>query len=97
MNPLKKKRCDEKPFFFQIIFNEVLKIISIDVKASAKQQEIKDLVFYLKKIFHKQHFQNFKYNVKRAYIFHLLLVDIPSSLSLSVKNRKGCGGILLNE
>ena len=34
----------------------------------------------------KKYLQNFKYNVKRVYIFHLILVGIPSILILSVKN-----------
>ena len=31
--------------------------------------------------------ENLKYNVKQACIFNLILVGIPSSLTLSVKNR----------
>ena len=61
-------------------------MISADVKAKIKNQEIKELVAYLIH-FYKKYLQNLKYNVKRACIFHLILVGIPSSLILSVKNR----------
>ena len=47
---------------------------------------------YLKNVYNK-YLQNLKY--KRAYIFCLNLVDIPSILILSVKNRR-CEGVLLN-
>ena len=42
MNPLKRKICDENPFFL-IMLNEVQQMISTNVKANVKQQEIKDL------------------------------------------------------
>ena len=41
-------------------------------------------------------FQNLKENAKQVYIFHLILVTIPSDLILSVKNRVG-GVFLLNK
>ena len=37
--------------------------------------------------FYKNYFQNLKYDVKRACIFHLILVGILSILILPVKNR----------
>ena len=53
-----------------------------------KQQEIKDLVAAN---FYKKYLQNFKYNVKKVCIFQLILGSIPSILTLSAKNRGGCG------
>ena len=35
--------------------------------------------------FYNKYLQNLKYNVKQACIFHLILVAIPSSLTLSIK------------
>ena len=58
--------------FFSDMLNEVLQMISSNVKANLK-------------FFYKKYPQNLKYNVKRAYIFHLILVGIPSSMILSVK------------
>ena len=60
------------------MLNEVLKMISADVKANVKEQELKDLAV-VSLIFFKKYLGNLKYNVKRAYIFHLILVNIPSS------------------
>ena len=63
-----------------------------DVKANIKQQDLKDLVAYLK----KKYFQNLKYNLKRGRIFHSILVGIPFALILSVKNGGGGGrGVIL--
>ena len=45
---------------------------------------------------YKTYFQNLKYNMKRACIFHLILVGILSILISSVKNRRAVGGFLLN-
>ena len=77
------------------MLKEVLKIcekmMSADVKANIKQQEIKDLVTYLT-ILCKKYLQNLKYNVNRECIFHLILVGIPSTLILFIKNR-GARGI----
>ena len=39
------------------------------------------------KLFTEVPFQNLKYNIKQACIFRLILVDIPSNLTLSVKSR----------
>ena len=75
---------------------EVLKIcekmMSADVKANLKQQEIKDLVTYLTTLC-KKYLQNLKYNVNRGCIFHLILGGIPSTLILPIKNR-GIRGFL---
>ena len=60
-------------------------MISADIKTDVKQ-EIKELLavsYNLTEVVS----QNLKYNVKQACIFNLILVDIPSSLILSVKNR----------
>ena len=40
-----------------------------------------------KKTLYKEHLLGLKYNVKLASNFHLILLDIPSSLILSVRNR----------
>ena len=61
--------------------------MSADVKATIKQQEIKDLVADPT----KKYLQNLKYNIKRECIFHSILVDISFVLILSIKN-KGVGG-----
>ena len=78
------------------MLKEVLKIcekmMSADVKANIKQQEIKDLVTYLT-ILCEKYLQNVKYNVNRGCIFRLILVGIPSTLILSIKNREGGGGV----
>ena len=63
--------------------------MSANVKANRKQQEMKDLVAYLK----KKYLQNLKYNIKRGRVFHSILVGIPFVLILSVMNRGPCGGV----
>ena len=60
-------------------------MMSADVKANIKQQDLKDLVAYLK----KKYLQNLKYNLKRGRIFHSIFVGIPFALILSVKNGGG--------
>ena len=67
--------------------NFVKNDMSADVKATIKQQEIKDLVADPT----KKYLQNLKYNIKRECIFHSILVDISFVLILSIKN-KGVGG-----
>ena len=62
------------------------KIISGDVKADVKQQQIKELVAYLV-TFYKKYLQNIKYNEKQAWHFSIILFGIPSSLILSTNNR----------
>ena len=56
------------------------------VVKAVKQQEIKELVVVFFN-FHKKYLQNLKCNVKQAYIFHLTLLGIVSSLILSVRSR----------
>ena len=63
-----------------------------DVKANIKQQGIKDLVTYLRN-FYTKYLQNLRYNAKTGCNFHWILVAIPSTLMLSVKN-SGMGGSL---
>ena len=79
------------------MLDEVLKsckkMISADIKADLKQ--IKELVDVILELLTEVPCQNLKYNVKQACIFNLILVGIPSSLILSVKNR-GRRGFLLN-
>ena len=60
-------------------------MISAHVKSKLKQQ-MKDLVTAN---YYKKYLQNFKYNLKRVCIFHLILVGI---LILSVKKGDGVGG-----
>ena len=73
-------------------------MISAGVKSNIKQQEIKDLVAASYTNYYKKYPQNFKCNVKRVCIYHLILFGIPSILVLSVKNsgvrerRAGGGG-----
>ena len=43
------------------------------------------------KIFYKKYLQNMKDSVKRACIFHLILIGILSILIVFVKNRSGGG------
>ena len=59
-------------------------MISIDVKANAKQKEIKNWWLYLIN-FYKNPAIQCKIGV---YVFHLVFFGIPSSLVLSVKNRE---------
>ena len=66
------------------------KMVSADVKANVKQNEIKELLVYLTN-FYKRYLQNLKCSVKSACIFHLILVGIASSLIFSIKN-SGDGG-----
>ena len=68
------------------VLNICEKMMSAYVKANIKQQEIKDLVTYLTILCNK-YLQNFKYNANRGCIFHLILVGIPPTLILSIKNR----------
>ena len=78
------------------MLKEVLKIcekmMSADVNANIKEQEIKHQVTYLT-ILCKKYLQNLKYNVNRGCIFHLILGGIPSTLILPIKNR-GVRGFL---
>ena len=78
------------------MLKEVIKIcekmMSADVKANIKQQEIKDLVTYLT-VLCKKYFQNLKYSVNRGCMFHLILVGIPSTLILSIKKGWGVRGV----
>ena len=72
------------------MLNEVLKICkkmkSADIKTDAKKRN-KRTGSCILKLFKEVPSQNLKYNVKQACIFNLILVGIPSSLILSVKNR----------
>ena len=70
-------------------------MISANVKPNKNNKKWKIWWLYLTH-FYKKHLQNLKYNVKRAYIFHLNLVGILSILILSIKNmgRGGRAGLL---
>ena len=72
-------------------------MISADVKSNTKQQEIKDLVVASYKFLLKVYIylQNFKYSMKKVFIFQLILVGIPSILILPVNNG-GMGGGVIN-
>ena len=50
-----------------------------------KHQEIKGCILSL--FIRHMYLENLKYNLKHAFIFHLILLDIPSSLILSVKKQ----------
>ena len=65
-------------------------MISGDVKSNIKQQEIKDLVAASYKLLEEITFKTSN-AIKKLCIFHLILVDIPSILIFSVKNRGGVG------
>ena len=60
------------------MLNEVLKCKTISDK---RTDGCINLINYYKK-----YLQNWKYDVKTTFIFHLMLVDIPSSLISFVKN-----------
>ena len=62
-------------------------MMSGDVKVNINQQEIKDLVANV----YKRYLQNLKHNIKRACIFHSILVGMPLILVLSVRNKEGGG------
>ena len=66
-------------------------MISADVKADVKQQEIKELVAmscnFLKEV--PSNSQNLKYTIKQACTFHLILVSIPYNVILSPLRRRG--------
>ena len=62
-------------------------MISADIKTDVKQ-EIKKLVAVSCITFHRSTFSNLKFNTKQACIFHLMLVGIPCSLILSIKNEE---------
>ena len=90
---IRKGKFMTKIFFSNNIewsFKNLWKMMSADVKANIKQQEIKDPVVYPT----KKYLQNLKYNIKRGCIFHLILVGIPFVLILSIKNR-GAGRVFI--
>ena len=66
-------------------------MISADVKADVKQQEIKELVTmscnFLKEV--PSNSQNLKYIIKQACTFHLILLSIPHNVILSSLRRRG--------
>ena len=82
--------------------NEVLKIceklISADVKANIKQQEIKVLVAVSYKFLCEEVPSKLEIQCKKGmyFYFHLILVGIRSILLLSVENKQGVGFFLVN-
>ena len=54
-------------------------MISTDVKADVKKQEMKELAALSCILFYKKYLQNLKYNVKQTCIFYLILLGIPSA------------------
>ena len=66
-------------------------MMSADVKANIKEQEIKDLVAYLT----KKYLQNLKYSIKRGCIFYSILLGIPFFFTFSVMNRSWGLGVCL--
>ena len=71
---VRKWKCVTKYFLFNVEWSskKLWEMISADVKANVKQW-IKKLVDVSYR-FYKRYLQNLKYNVKRACIFHLILV-----------------------
>ena len=59
-------------------------MISADVKTGVKQ-EIKELLDVSYSLSQK-YLENLKYNVKQACIFNLILIGVPSNLTLTVIN-----------
>ena len=84
----KSKICGKN--LFQIMLNEVLKsrkkndICSYKNWCETRNKRTSSCILYL---FTEVTSQNLKYIVKQACIFNLILIGIPSSLILSVKNR----------
>ena len=78
---------------FQIMLNEILEscknnakmLISANMKTNVKQ-EIKKTGSCVLCLFTEVPSQNLKFNVFQACIFHLILVCIPCSLILSIRN-----------
>ena len=70
-------------------------MISADVKANVKQQEINYQVAVLYK-FLLEVPSNLEMQCKNGMYFYLILVGIPSILILSVKNKGRVGDFLLN-
>ena len=92
MNPLKKVKIVAKIFFSDNVewsLRNFWKIVSSDVKPNVKLQEIKELFPVSFKFLYEVPTKS-EIQCKKG-IFHLILVSIPSSLILSVKNR-GSGG-----
>ena len=65
-------------------------MMSADVKAKIKQQEIKYLVA-VSYIFLKELLSKLEIKCKRGCIFHFIFVGIPSIFILSVNNRGNVG------
>ena len=70
-----------------------MKMIFADVKANAKLQEIKELVAVSYQFFVRSTFKT----LKKAFIFHLTLVSIPSRLILCIKISGGVVGVYLTD
>ena len=66
-------------------------MISADVKADVKQEEIKELesCICVLQFFKRKNLQNLKYNSKQAHNFYLFLVVIPSNVTLSAERTEG--------
>ena len=62
-------------------------MIPADVKANKNKKKYKIWWLLYLTNFHKKYLQNLKYNVEKAFIFHLILVGVLSILILSIKNR----------
>ena len=73
-------------------FQKVVKMISADVKADVKQQEIKELVAVSYKFLY-----NYVNSKLEICIFHLILLGILCSLRLSVEIRAGFDKLILSD
>ena len=58
------------------ISKNLWKMVSADIKANIKQQEIKVLLVGVSTNFYRKYLQNLKYNVKRVCVFRLILVKV---------------------
>ena len=87
----KKENLGQK-YFFQILLNKVLKTCEkwyLLLRKLIKTKRNKRSGGWYLTNFYKKYHQNLKYNVKKVYIFCLILIGIPFILILSVKNRWG--------
>ena len=75
MNLLKKENLSRKIMLNEISKN-LWKMVSADIKANIKQQEIKVLLVGVSTNFYRKYLQNLKYNVKRVCVFRLILVKV---------------------
>ena len=87
---LLKKETSQLNYIFQIILNEVhKKMLSADVKANIKQQEIIELMAVPYKFLYKNYLRNLKGNVKMTCIYFFNKFWLVFHPAWSVKNSRG--------